>query len=244
MADNGVNVGVVVALTFTINFGYYVLNRCLSENSMYSALEFHRKRYVIKNILKAGYLTIASLYVTWMMIIFVSTGIWSTYYIRNLGIVYMLPDLISLIRVPKLDRFTVQHHVSVVVLSLLNLFCDYSKDVYWRGMVVYAYMSMLTGVVNFYLGYRLLTKCEVTKRKVANFAFWNYLASIVMNWSYQVWILWSWLPTTFPLWGLYMYATIMYFVVKDDIILLSFLQHNRHFRENRETCKTLEVAAT
>lgn len=223
-----INFSLVTVLVALINFGYYALDWYLNVNyCLYSELEFHRKRYVIKNILKAMYLSIVSLYVTLMMICFVYTGVWSTYQIHNLGIVYMLPDLISLIRVPKLDRFTVQHHISVVILASLNLFCDYSENVYWRGMVVYAYMSTLTGIVNFYLGYRLLTKCESTKREIAGCAFFNYLVSIIVNWSYQVFVLYSWLFTAFPLWGLYVYITIMYFVVKDDIILLTFLQHNR-----------------
>ena len=222
-----INFSAMAIIVLLINAGYYFLDWYFVNTYPinYGSLEFHRKRYVIKNILKAYYLTFFSIYVTWMMIKFYYYNQWSNYELHNFGIIYMLPDLISLIRVPKLDRNTVQHHVSVVILAILNLFCDYSEDVYWRGMVIYGYMSMLTGVVNYYLGYRILTNNEKTKRSIAKFAYYNYLGSIAMNWLYQIFILYTWLFTSFPIWGLYVYLAMMYFIVKDDLILLSFLNY-------------------
>jgi hypothetical protein len=222
-----INFFIVFSIFVLINIGYHIFDWYLQSHytGVYGDLPFHRKRYIIKNILKAYYLGITSVYLSIMVGTFVWTGVWSTYQIHNLGLIYMMPDLVSLVRVPKLDINTVQHHLSVTVLACLNLFCDYSIDTYWRGMVIYGYMSALTGIVNFYLGYRLLTHDLVKKRKIAYIAYITYLVSIIINWSYQSFVICTWLFTSFPLWGLYAYILIMYFIVKDDIILLSFLHY-------------------
>jgi hypothetical protein len=190
-----INFSIIIGLFIAINIGYHIFDwYMLSHYSdTYFHLPFHRKRYVIKNILKAFYLMLTSVYVSIMITIFIWTGVWSTYVIHHLGLVYMMPDLISLIRVSKLDHNTVQHHISVIILASLNLFCDYSNDTYWRGMIIYAYMSTLTGMVNFYLGYRLIIQNEDKRRLFACIAYYNYLASIIINWSYQGFIIYTWL---------------------------------------------------
>jgi hypothetical protein len=221
-----INFSIIIGLFVLINIGYYILDWYLAANfKLYEWYTFARKRYIIKNILKSIYLSLGSVYTSWIIFNFVYTGIWTNYQIHNLGLFYMLPDLISLFRVPNLHRNTIQHHVSVVILVTLNLFCDYSKESHWRGMVIYAYMSMLTGIVNFYLGYRLLSKNDKVKLLIAKIAFWNYLGSILINWLYQVYVVVNWIFFDFPLWGLYIYIIMIYFVVVDDIILLGFLNY-------------------
>lgn len=221
------NFSVLIGIFAVLNVTYYLFDWFFSSEytKTYSVLPFDRKRYIIKNILKSIYLGVLTFWSSYCIFSFLVTDVWSNYTIHNLGYMYMLPDLISLFRVPNLHRETVQHHVTVVILTTLNLFCDYSKDTYWRGMVIYAYMSILTGIVNFYLGYRLLTQNKQLKRNIAMVAFVNYLISIIINWTYQIYIVWKWMFTVFPLWGMYIYIALIYFVIVDDIILLSFLNH-------------------
>ena len=111
-------------------------------------------------------------------------------------------------------------------------------------------MSMLTGIVNFYLGFRLLTNNNLLKSKVASVAFSNYLISIMINWTYNIYTISSWIFFVFPLWGLYIYIIMIYFVVKDDIILLNYLwkamypfkqQYRRVLREIRKTVLMTKV---
>ncbi len=151
-------------------------------------------------------------------------GDWGSYYMHNLGSMYMLPDLISLIRVPNLSPTTLKHHYSVVILTALNWFVDYSKDTYWRGMVIYAYLSMCTGIVNFYLGYqKLIPKNREKQKTVAKIALYNYAVCLLVNWSYQLYIISKWIFSSFPLWGLYINMIMIYVIVIDDIDLFSFL---------------------
>ena len=235
------NFSVLIGIFVVLNLSYYLLDWYFSSfyTDLYNKLPFHRKRYIIKNVLKSIYLGLLTPYASWAIIGFIVTGDWSNYFIHNLGYMYMVPDLISLFRVPNLHRATVQHHVTVVILTTLNLFCDYSTDTYWRGMAIYAYMSILTGIVNFYLGFRLLTRDRTLKRTVAQFAFVNYLISIIINWSYQLYTICKWVFTVYPLWGMYVYMGLIYFVVVDDIILLSFLNHAMRPRSMKSKWKSV-----
>lgn len=226
------NLSFIVAVFTLINMMYPILNWYFSKHyPLYGELPFHRQRYVVKNILKSIYLCLLTVYATYFVGNMFLFDVWDNSAAHELGFLYMMPDLISLFRVPKLDINTQKHHVTVVIFAILNLFCDYSVDTYWRGMVIYSWMSMITGLVNFYLGYRLL---EANPKKQSNIAFAalsNYSLSIILNWIYQIWIIYKWILYDFPMTGLYVYIFLIYFVVKDDIILISFLVHNSNLSE-------------
>lgn len=219
-----VNLSMILGIFSVINVLYYPLDWYFSKNySKYSTLPFHRKRYIIKNILKSFYLLFLTFYSSFILINAFVYNIWDNYMIHQLGLMYMMPDLISLFRVPKLHLNTIQHHITVVILAILNLFCDYSEDTYWKGLMIYSYMSMVTFIVNFYLGYRLLEDDQKKKSDIALAALIVYGGSIIVNWSYQCFIFYKWLFSSFPLYGLYFYMFLIYWVVKDDIVLMSFL---------------------
>lgn len=222
-----VNIAVLTLITMGINLvGYTFLDwtlRKMADGDMYTKLSFSRQRYVLKNISKGVYLTFLSMYAIPKVISYIIYDQWSNYEIHNLGLAYMIPDLVALIRVPKLKRPTIHHHLTVMVLTTLNLFCDYSVNTYWRGMVIYATMSMITGSVNFYLGLRLVINDPNVKKHFASMAFFNYAVSIVINWTYQLYVVSVWITYVVPLWGLYFYLILIYFVVVDDVILLKFL---------------------
>jgi len=205
---------------------YWFMELLLSSNKKFMDLTFDRKRYVIKNFIKAVYLYALTVYSAIYIKNMILYDIWDNNAIKLMGLMYCLPDFISLFRVPNMHSATVQHHMTTTTLALLNLFNDYSKDTHWRGMIIYGYLSMLTGIVNFYLGYRLIyaeDKLDL-KKKLAKSAFVVYVASLLLNWSYQIYIVSKWV-TVFPLFGLYAYLILIAFVVRDDIILVSFLYH-------------------
>jgi hypothetical protein len=125
-------------------------------------------------------------------------GVWYNNAIHTLGILYCLPDLMGLLRVPKLHRNTIFHHVTVCILSTINTFNDYqNQDTIWKGMVIYAYISSLTGIVNHYLAYRLVcgndTSSTNKKYLLAVGAYNIYASSLVVNWMYQLYILIRWM---------------------------------------------------
>ena len=217
----------IVASTFTLIYGcYWAIEMLLSSNKRFVKLPFDRKRYVIKNIIKCIYLYILTMFNIFCIKNILIYDIWDNNTIKLMGLMYCLPDFISLFRVPNMHRATIQHHMTTTILATLNLFIDYSQNSHWRGMIIYAYLSMLTGIVNFYLAFRLIHKDDQIdiKKRLAKTSFVIYLASLILNWSYQLYIVSQWVMV-FPLIGLYAYMFLIAFVVNDDIILLSFLYH-------------------
>lgn len=227
---------VLVASVFTaICVCYRVVEMLLSSNEKFCVLTFPRKRYVIKNVIKAIYLYILTIFNIMCIKNMLLNDIWDNNTIKLMGLMYCLPDFISLFRVPNMHRATIQHHMTTTTLATLNLFIDYSKDNHWRGMIIYAYLSMLTGIVNFYLAFRLIYKNDQIcfKKNLAKTSFVVYLVSLILNWSYQIYVISRWVMI-FPLLGLYAYIFLIAFVVNDDIILLSFLYHE-FSKEHKET---------
>lgn len=161
----------------------------------YSQLEFHRKRYVVKNFVKGIYLSILTIFGSVVIRDAMFYGKWYNNAIKTLGVLYCLPDLIGLIKVPKLHKSTIFHHVTVCILSTINMFNDYeSQDSIWKGMVIYAYISCLTGIVNHYLAYRLICDDENKDRRyfLALGAYNIYATSLLVNWLYQLYTVMRW----------------------------------------------------
>lgn len=218
------NVAIVASSFITIYSSYWVCEYLLTGNEYYDGLPHFRKRYVIKNLIKAVYLYVIAFFATFAVKDMFLYNIWNNQYVKVLGLMYCLPDFIALFRVPKLHQSTIQHHITTTLFAILNLFNDYKKDNHWRGLIVYAYLSMLTGIVNYYLGYRLISGKErsLWKTNMAKSAFFIYSGSLLINWLYQVYIVIKWIGV-FPLWGLYVYMVMIGFVVYDDIYLIRFL---------------------
>lgn len=210
-----------------IQLSYVVADYFLSLfYEKYTNLPFHRKRYVIKNFVKGIYLVFIAIPGFSTVSDGIVRNVWDNYSVYTFGLLYWLPDMIALIRVPKMQKETIFHHVTVGIFATINIFNDYTHESsgVWRGMVVYAYMSTLTGVVNYYLAYRLVVVDELQQRKknLAAAAFIVYTCSLALNWTYQLYIVMTWI-LVFPAWGLYIYLALLYFIIDDDIILAKFL---------------------
>uniref|UniRef100_A0A7S4F235 Uncharacterized protein n=1 Tax=Chrysotila carterae TaxID=13221 RepID=A0A7S4F235_CHRCT len=95
---------------------------------------------------------------------------WNTQRIRNLGVLYAIPDFVSLFLVSRMAFSTKLHHVCVVVFMVANLFNDYSDDGVGRALVVYAVFSTFAYLVNLLLASRFLQVVEPTSRKQTIYA--------------------------------------------------------------------------
>jgi hypothetical protein len=158
--------------------------------------------------------------------------------------------------VPKLHRSTILHHSVVAMLAVINSLgkkaqltssnpvcltkclmhklVDYENGfTVWKGMIVYAYLSMLTGIVNYYLAYRLISTDNGFKHNIAKVACYVYGASLIVNWTYQVHVLIFFMYYAIVngisnmaisnLIGLPLYFGLLYFIIDDDVILMKFL---------------------
>jgi len=66
---------------------------------------------------------------------------WSTHRIRSLGILYAIPDTVSLLLVSRMATSTKIHHLCVIAFMICNLFIEYEHESVGRALVVYAIFS-------------------------------------------------------------------------------------------------------
>lgn len=215
-------------------------------STRFEALSFARRRYVIKNVMKSVMLLVLAVGCGPDMIRY----FWyklpvSNSLIHAYGLMYAIPDIYALYWVgyccpSVMARSTVYHHVSVGVLALLNLTQDYTSPArsHYDAMLFYAYLSMLTGIVNFYLGIRFLLKRpnareDATRRVIASIALVVYVLCCAVNWAYQVHTIMWWIDfnvhntpwSTFC--SVLAYCGIITIIVKDDVELIQFLVKER-----------------
>lgn len=217
---------VLFILYFNItHFGMLKLDTFISTNKMYKELSYNRKLYVVKNIFKfihLSFLSFIALYVGLSTIVY---NIWDTDKIRLLGLVYGVPDTYALFFIKKLPNATKIHHscVTILYISFLTNYLNLMQITYWRGIVVYCIFSVLSGSVNGYLGLRFILEDNYYKKQLKKFAYYNYLLCIIIIWTYQYYIFYSYLynPRTI---GFYLYFIVCHLILYDDIILIKFLR--------------------
>lgn len=244
------NIVLTCASLLSVYVSYYIGDLILKRFfQKYKTLEHHRQKYVVKNFIKGFYLSIFVLYASVILKDAIVYNKWYNNTIHTLGLLYCIPDLMGLLQVPKLHRNTIFHHITVCLLSTINMFNDYQTEYsIWRGIVIYAYISSLTGIVNHYLAYRLICDEEhyINRKKILAQAAYNvYASSLVINWSYQLYVVVRWIykivilfthqtqtgivqnliQTILPTTVLFVYVGLLYFVIVDDIVLVKFLKN-------------------
>jgi len=216
--------------------GYHSLEYLFPRvTERFRSLSLGRRRYVIKNLLKSGLLLVLGIMVTPAMFRLFYHSEPDNEFIHTVGVLYAIPDVYALWWVRgMLYQSTIYHHVSVGLLATVGLFVDHGVESHWLAMLVYAYLSMWTGVVNFYLGLRFLLKRDDDKedrirRALAEVSLWVYLVCCAGNWLYQLhtvmlWLDFRWAQLTWVNFlGVVAYCAMLAFIVKDDLILMKKL---------------------
>jgi hypothetical protein len=136
------------------------------------------------------------------------------------GLYYSSNDFVALFTVKKLSKTTINHHKVTVFLSFLALNIDYSNSSLGRMLFIYTLSSSYAFIVNYYLGSRFLHQRNAltNMKKVARNV---YGLTLFCNWNWH--IIWSFI--NYNLLGIQhlIYFFVMYFVVKDDIVLFTWL---------------------
>ena len=201
----------------------------LINNILYKLIEYyyktkykeHRLKYISKNISKSLILFYICIYGSTNICKALIYDDWNNNFIYYLGILYSSHDILSLFMFNNiLSSTTKLHHKSVLILSLANLFVDYSKPTIWRGLVAYAYYSALAFYVNTFLGIRFLIKKEKTFL-ISKLAFLTYLASCTINWLYQIYYFYNFYTVNYV--HTIIYISLASMLLNDDIVLLKFL---------------------
>uniref|UniRef100_A0A7S4F2G9 Uncharacterized protein n=1 Tax=Chrysotila carterae TaxID=13221 RepID=A0A7S4F2G9_CHRCT len=130
---------VFVIGSYVVFASYFVCDfHMMRLSSSYTKIPDEKKFYVLSNLIKAAvllsYTPLAALTLYRALV----RDEWNTQRIRNLGVLYAIPDFVSLFLVSRMAFSTKLHHVCVVVFMVANLFNDYSDDGVGRALVVYA----------------------------------------------------------------------------------------------------------
>lgn len=190
----------------------------------------HKKLYVVANLAKAILLAILALSPRYW------AGSFRFYYdefqgveIKRCGIIYITADFVALFLVPKLPRSTMIHHVTTSVMAIIVTSMDIQIPG-WNGFLGVAKMGVLYGLfssaafpVNIYLALRVVYPKARWMPILVHVSLWVYILCCILNWGiHLVWIfrvVSQWEFSVVPL----LYLVAVYFMVNDDIILISWL---------------------
>jgi hypothetical protein len=181
----------------------------------------YKRKYIIKNLWKAGMLSTLLLPATLIMYDCFFNDVWSNLFIKFFGSIYVSLDFSSLILVKGLPQSTVQHHIIVTVAGILNLLADYNVRGYYRSLMIYTYFSVIPFLVNFYLAFRYLSYSDKYRPLVALWCFYIYSVSLIINIGCQLVFFYN-EPFSFSILGyLILFSGIFY----DDVKLIKFLKN-------------------
>jgi hypothetical protein len=205
----------------------------------FHAFTMGRRRYIIKNVFKSGLISYLAYSGCKTMIDFFVYNKNNNTDIHTLGLMYAIPDVYAIWWLGHccpgyMAKSTVYHHISVGVLSVISLLHDFQIETHWNAILVYAYMSTLTGIVNFYLGIRFILNRENAyedkiRSNIAKLSLKIYLLAFGLNWYYQLRTLVLWFDFRFRqlslplLCGLLLYCIILVMIIKDDLELMTNL---------------------
>jgi len=227
VVDNGTQHLAVFAVGAYIVFSsYFVCDYAMSRHSTsYASIPDDKKFYVLSNLIKSAVLFSycpLAVHVLWEAL---AHDRWSTARIRNMGVLYAIPDFVSLFLVSRMSITTKLHHICVVVFMVYNLYTDYDTESVARALVVYAVFSTFAYLVNLLLASRFLQIGATASLFMSALALGLYAGCLGINWTWQVRFLWQ-LWWNNPSIGIYIYCSFMSMVVYDDVVLVRWLWSN------------------
>ena len=205
-------VGSYICYTTYFTVHYYLM----LWSSSYSCLENQKQFYVLSNLIKSGALLIYTPFACHTLWSICLNDHWNNVIIHNQGMLYAIPDVVSLCLVRHMSWSTKLHHVVVAIFAFVNLFTDYTTSTLCRSMVVYAIFSVYSYLVNALLASRFIA---FRPRGLTTLALCIYLISCALNWSWQIYFLMNQVKTVLLL----IYVLFMFVLVHDDLVLMKWL---------------------
>jgi hypothetical protein len=228
--------------------GLYAVYDCIFQlmNTKWKAFREiqpdHKKWYVVSNYIKGGVLGLMVPLYYRILGNDLWGGEWDANYVSHLGCVYACLDMVSILRVPKLARNTIYHHLAVNGLFLYILTNGADGSTFARLIAIYAVFSAFAFPVNLYLSTRVISKNTKFLRACSSVCFVNYIVCCAANWSYQFYNL-IWLPHYYQTYGILpvvAFCSMIAVVMWDDIILIRYLKRVSYFRDILEGKKWLD----
>jgi hypothetical protein len=188
----------------------------------YCKLENYRKLYIISNIAKSIFL----LHISYLFIyiLYCNNTLFeldwgeNSFDIKNLVISYVIPDFWSILITSKtMKTSTVFHHICVIIATIFIMLSDLNKSGVHISFIVYGLYSVYTFLVNFFLGARFLTNFSSNFMYITN---GSYILSCSLNWNWQIYYT---INNFYFHYQWFIFLTLLYFWINDDIILNKFL---------------------
>lgn len=206
--------------------GFYPLTHLLIYNSKYdfsnkyNSFTFDRKLYILSNIIKSIFLFFISCNFFLLEANNNFTLDWesNSNEIKSLVISYVIPDFWSILitnRTMKIN--TLFHHTCVIIATLFIIYSDLSKPGVHISFIMYGLFSAYTFLVNYFLGARFIHKFS---NKMINFTNLTYMVSCALNWDWQLYYT---IYNFYFSFQWFIFITLLYFWINDDIILVKFL---------------------
>ena len=198
-------------------------------STTFRRLEINKRLYVVKNLVKAFNLGYISFLYTNTLINYMITDRYDMGVIRDLASFYVSNDIVALAVVPNLPMTTKIHHSITTLFLFYTMIIDYN-DISNRGklLLIYTLLSCYSFLVNFYLGIRFLEKKNTENRLIKYSritSFYTYATCCLMNWTIHCYILLSRIIGLHYNLQYLTYTGMLYFIVKDDLILMSWLKN-------------------
>lgn len=208
---------VLLKIQYQIIYTYLFL--CYYDNI--NRLPHHKKKYIIKNFSKAINLGLFSLFsIPYILYPIILNQPCDNHLYHICGAFYSSNDLFALINVPKLSRTTRNHHIITTSLSIISFSIDFNNSELGKMLFMYTLFSTYTFIVNYYLGSRFIHDYE-QNNKIRLLSRNIYTGSLFINWS---WHIFHFIQNYNVLsYQHFIYYMMLYWIIKDDIILLKWL---------------------
>jgi len=217
--------------SYVVFSSYYVANHFMSRlSTSYAAIPADKQFYVLSNLIKSAVLLAYCPSAATTLFRALALDEWANMRIRNLGVLYAIPDAVSLLLVSRMATSTVVHHLCVVAFMVVNLYIDYEHESIGRALVVYGIFSTFAYLVNLLLASRFLPVLPSVSLVLSALALVIYVSTLGINWLWQIQFLWKLVRS--PTLGaahaasIAIYLCLIALVVRDDIVLVKWLWKN------------------
>lgn len=224
--------GIFFVGSYIVFSTYFVSDHYMAKlSTSYASIPADKKFYVLSNLIKSAVLLA---YSPSAMVTLYSACVnddWSTPRIRAMGVLYAIPDAVSMLLVTRMATSTKIHHLCVVLFMVVNLCLDYEEETIGRALVVYGTFSTFAYLVNLLLASRFLPISPSVSLVLSTLALVIYASCLGVNWAWQVQFLYTLAlsgPSALHTAAIAIYLALISLVVYDDVVLVKWLYKNVH----------------
>jgi len=209
---------------------YFVAHHYMFElSSSYRSIPNDKKFYVLSNLIKSAALLAYTPSAAYTLYLALVRDEWSTPRIRAMGVLYAIPDAVSLLLVTRMAFSTKVHHICVILFMAVNLYVTYEHETVGRALVVYAVFSTFAYLVNLLLATRFLPVSSKLSLILSVLALAIYASCLAINWTWQLRFLSNLVragPSMVHGAAITVYVLLISLVVRDDVVLVAWLWKN------------------